>query len=902
MDQIRPLGTLLDPVPLLTPLQMEMAQWICDTYLAPLRLALRAMLPPGLKGRILMRIQREPGAPIPPDLPPTQQRALERLERAGGRAHLGQLATWLQSADAEMVAEAWEAQGLARRTYALVPPKVAPPRVRFVRLLADPETVGQALPRLGIPSRQADILWALAQSEDPLPRLDDLTERLGTSRAPFRALEERGWIEIVTTRTLVVPRLPPSDLYDQADALASRAPRQSEVLHYLADAGAPVEVGTVYADTGASSSILRALEAKELIQRTTEPAQVLLRLDPDEVLDAVLHLRSAKRHHAVLEVLAGTTGRVWVGGIYARTGAELRVLQDLAARGLISLHEDEFDRPRDDVAWREPHPLTAAQAKAWQAIQEWGIGQAEPEEHPPGFLLMGPSGSGKTELLVRAAQACLDAGRAVLYLVPETDLTPQAARRLHARLDGSFPGRVGVMHGDLSLGRRYAVWEQARTGQIDLVVGARSALLAPLQRVGLIVLEDEHDASYKQGGPVAPPRYHAREVALTLGQRSGALVLLSSATPDVTTYHRATTGELGLLTLPARTPREPARLVDLRHELRTGHHSIFSRALQTALRETLSSGQRAILFLNRRGARTFVLCRDCGASIRCPTCDVPLILHRTGGQAEGEQLVCHHCGHQQPAPSRCPACDSRRIRFFGLGTQRVVDELLALQPEARPLRWDRDAARSDDPEAVLRPFRAGAVNVLVGTAMLAKGLDLPPVGLVGIVAADTALHFPDYRAAERTYQLLTHVAAHASPEGRVLIQTYDPAQYAVRRAAEGEYAAFARQELALRRRTGYPPSSRLVRLLLLDPYPRRARREAERMGRWLRHAIDRLELPRVSLVGPVPCFREQLRGRYRWQVVIRFGSAEPEAEIAALLGDTALPAGWRVEVDPLTLL
>jgi primosomal protein N' (replication factor Y) len=917
VEEIRPIGTLLDPVPLLTPLQMELARWLCDTCLAPLRMAGRVMLPPGLKSRILTLVERQPGDALPPDLPRAQRRALERLDQAGGRAHLGLLASWLRPAEAESVVRAWEEQGVATRTYALVPPKVGPRRVRFVRLLADPDAVAQALPRLGHASRQADILWALAHSDDPLPRLDELADRLGTTASPFRALADRGWIDITPQRTLAVPLLPPGELSNQADALATRAPRQAEVLHYLAEAGTPSEVGTVYADTGASSSILRALEKKDLVHRAVEPPQVLLRLPPEQVLDSVLHLRGAERHRSVLEVLSGTSGRVWVGGIYARTGADLHVLQDLAARGLISLHEEEFDRPQVDPAWAEPQPLTPAQTQAWQAIQEWGIGKAGPigpEGRMPGFLLMGPAGSGKTEILLRAVGASLDVGRPVIYLVPETDLTPQAARRIHARFDTCFPGRVGVLHGGLSLGRRYAVWERARTGQIDLLIGARSALLAPLQRVGLIVLEDEHDASYKQGEPTAPPRYHARDVALTLGQRSGALVLLSSSTPDLTTYHRATTGELGLLALmssgdapappAAERPetRPQARLIDLRQELRVGHWSIFSRALQAALGETLDAGQRAILFLNRRGARTFILCRDCGTSVRCPHCDVPLILHRSQTNLEGDHLLCHHCGREQPVPTRCSACGSRRIRFFGLGTQRVVDELLDLLPDARPLRWDRDAALSDDPDALLQPFRDGQADVLVGTAMLAKGLDLPPVALVGIVAADTALHFPDYRATERTFQLLSHVTAHAAPDGRVLIQTYDPAQYAVRAAAEGDYASFARQELVLRRRAGYPPFARLLRLLLVDPYPRRARREAERMGRWLHQEIKRLELAQVDLIGPVPCFRERLRGAYRWHVVLRFSGPDSDADINALLGDAALPAGWQVEVDPLTLL
>ena len=534
------------------------------------------------------------------------------------------------------------------------------------------------------------------------------------------------------------------------------------------------------------------------------------------------------------------------------------------------------------------------------------------------------TGSGKTELYLRALAATLAAGRRAIVLVPEISLTAQTVRRFEAR----FPGRVAVLHSQLSLGQRYAVWDRVRCGQADVLIGPRSALLAPITRLGLIVVDEVHDDSYKQWDPIPLPAYDARDVALALGRLCGATVLMGSATPDIVTYYQASLGTYALLELPHRilsaapppstgqttrntqhathpTPHSlpPVRIVDLRHELQAGNRSIFSRPLQEALRATLAAGEQAILFLNRRGSATFVLCRDCGYVARCPRCDVPLTLHRVApkqGSPEpaGQSLTCHRCNYREPAPQRCPSCGGRHIRHFGLGTERVEAAVHELHPQARLLRWDRDTATGPDHERFLQAFVDHRADVLIGTQMIAKGLDLPLVTLVGVISADTALYLPDYRAAERTFQLVTQVAGRAGRSrrgGQVIVQSYNPEHYAIQAAAGHDYAAFYRQELAYRRQLGYPPYSRLVALRFSDPDPGRCRAEAERLGRWLAAEIRRLG-QQIDLIGPVPCFFERVSGRSRWQIVLR--GPDP----ARLLHDVALPWGWRVDVDPVSLL
>jgi primosomal protein N' (replication factor Y) len=347
--------------------------------------------------------------------------------------------------------------------------------------------------------------------------------------------------------------------------------------------------------------------------------------------------------------------------------------------------------------------------------------------------------------------------------------------------------------------------------------------------------------------------------------------------------------------------------VDLRQEMRAGNRGIFSRVMEDALRATLEAGEQAILFLNRRGSATFVLCRDCGAVARCPACDLPLTYHGLPSEEEPEPrkgrpaapaLLCHHCNRRQPPPRACPACGGRRVRYFGLGTEKVEEAVRQAWPEARLLRWDSDTASGLDHARFLEAFAAGRADVLIGTQMIAKGLDLPRVTLVGVVSADTALHLPDYRAAEQTFQLLTQVAGRAGRShrgGQVIVQTYNPEHYAIQAAAQHDYQGFYRQEMAQRRRLDYPPFSRLVALRYTHADARRCRVEAERMGTWLAAEIRRLGLA-VALIGPTPCFYGRLAGRSRWQIVLRARDPMP------LLRDLALPPGWQVDVDPLSLL
>ncbi len=895
---IRDVADILDPLPVVTPTQMRLARWLAEAYLASLSQAMRLMLPPGLAERTFVVVSPTASPPSEP-LSPDEEAALRLLHSQGRRMRLSVLLGRLSAEDPEAVIHSLADRGLVEARYALVPPKPAPPRVQYARLLADDEAIEAALPHLGRPSKGADVLQVLARHGGELLSLAEVCELAECGEQVVRSLARRGWLTITRRRTLVtaLPGAKTADL--------SGAPKQAALLSALLACGAPVEQRQLLAETGVSSSTLRSLERKGLVHRIIEEPIVLPTLGPSHLLERILEMRGAQKQRRVLEILRGSHGPVWVGGLYAQTGADLADLRDLADLGLISLHAEEYERPRPTVA-ETALPLTPDQEAIWRTI-EAELGPGEGREPFVG-LLHGVTGSGKTEIYLRAVQAVLEAGRRAIVLVPEISLTAQTIRRFEAR----FPGRVAVSHSQLSLGQRYAAWERVRRGEADVVLGPRSALFAPVSRLGLVVLDEAHDDSYKQSEPIPLPAYDAREVAIALGRLTGATVLLGSATPDVVTFYRAQQGRYRLLQLPQRIvpstrgrafrptspPLPPVRIVDLRQELRAGNRSLFSRALQAALRRTLEAGEQAMLFLNRRGAATFVLCRDCGYVVRCPRCDVPLTYHLTAADGQRDKLVCHHCNYQQDAPRRCPECGGPHIRYFGLGTERVEAAVHQLLPQARLLRWDRDTARGVDHERFLQAFIDHRADVLIGTQMIAKGLDLPLVTLVGVISADTALYLPDYRAAERTFQLLTQVAGRAGRSqrgGQVIIQTYNPDHYAIQAAARHDFTGFYRKEIALRRQLGYPPFGRLVALRFSSRDRRRCRVEAERLGQWLQAEIQRLGL-RASLIGPAPCFFSRVQGRYRWQIVVR--AAEP----LALLGDLLLPPGWQVDVDPVSLL
>ncbi len=606
----------------------------------------------------------------------------------------------------------------------------------------------------------------------------------------------------------------------------------------------------------------------------------------------------APRQAQLLRLLLDAPGPVPLPEVTGRLGPATPVVAALKRRGLVEVEEVEVRR--DPLGHRHfapegPLTLTPDQERAWGLVAESLHRMARGGSPADAFLLHGVTGSGKTEIYLRALDLAVSLGRRGLVLVPEIALTAQTIRRFASR----FPGRVAVLHSRLSLGEQFDEWQRIREGEFDVVIGPRSALFAPQPDLGLIVLDEEHDGSYQEHQ--ASPRYHAREVALTLAGLSGAVVILGSATPDVESRYRCRPGGFRLLELPRRvTPRldsslPPVKLVDMRQELKEGNTSIFSRELGEAMAETLRARRQTILFLNRRGASTFVQCRDCGLALRCRRCDLSLTYH----SAE-EGLICHQCGQRSRVPQSCPRCGSRRIRFLGLGTQRLEAETARAFPGARLLRWDRDVTRGRDAhEKILSQFLAGEADILIGTQVVAKGLDLPSVTLVGIISADIALYFPDFRAGERTFQLLAQVAGRAGrgkEAGRVIVQTYAPEHYAIRAAAGHDYAAFYEKEIEDRRRLRNPPFSRLARLLFSHPNEASCQREAERLRRRLQQEMDSLGTPDLDLLGPTPAFLPRVRGRFRWQIILK--GADP----AALLAQVSIPQGWAVDIDPVSLL
>lgn len=614
----------------------------------------------------------------------------------------------------------------------------------------------------------------------------------------------------------------------------------------------------------------------------------------------------------ILKVLSRESEPVDVSWVYAQTGAKLPDLQKLADLDFILLGEKKTWR--DELAERDfipavPPILTPYQVRAWRHLEA-----ATARASYDGFLLYGVTGSGKTELYLRAIAAVLAQGRQVIYLVPEIALTAQTIRRVRAR----FPGQAAVIHSRLSEAERYRVWEQARQGAVSIIVGARSALFAPLPDIGLIIVDEEHDGSYRN---MSAPLYDTRKLAEWLAREHDALLILGSATPDIETMERAKRRELTLLTLPARVHNHklraqsqaaraklttgyddaqrdalerglpPVTLVDMRSELREGNATLFSRPLLDAMAETLARQEQIVLLLNRRGTSTYVFCRDCGYVARCPNDKQPLTYHE-----HDTNLHCHLCGYHTPAPMRCPACGSDRIRYFGAGTQQVEAEMLRRFPSARVLRWDSDAIhRPDIADAILGRFLDGHADVLVGTQMVTKGLDLPAVTLVGVVSADVALHLPDFRAAERAFQLITQAVGRAGRgvrAGRAIVQSHMPEHYAIVHACNHDYNAFAAQELDYRQRLGYPPYRRLARVVFKDKNAARARSLAESGARALLKRIEQDGLTGTDIIGPAPCYYLRVGDSFRWQILVR----APDPRLA--LREAASANGWHVELDP----
>ncbi|NLT27821.1 MAG: primosomal protein N', partial [Dehalococcoidales bacterium] len=520
-----------------------------------------------------------------------------------------------------------------------------------------------------------------------------------------------------------------------------------------------------------------------------------------------LYAKRAAKQAEVLEFLM-ESGTAALSEVRKKIGCQTETIKTLTSKGLVIIKEYDVKRQPfsyDEIKKSSHLKLTAQQEAAFNEIQT-----SLADNKGDTFLLHGVTGSGKTEVYLQALAEAIKLGKRAIVLVPEISLTPQTIDRFASR----FPYRVAVIHSKLSLGEQFDQWHQIQNGQYDVVIGARSAIFAPQPQLGLIVIDEEHEWTYKQDNS---PRYHTRDVALKIAELNKATVILGSATPDVSSYYNAKKGKYRLLEMPERvTPKEGSPLprveiVDLREELKAGNTGIFSRLLEYEINNALRKKEQAILFFNRRGTSTFVQCRDCGHVLQCPNCYVSLNYH-----SDNDFLLCHQCNYKKRTPKKCPACGSPRIKYMGLGTQKLEQETAATFPRARLLRWDSDSTNGKDSHKnILDAFKKREADILIGTQMVAKGLDLPNVTLVGVVIADSGLNLPDFRAGERTFQLISQVAGRAGrgeAGGKVIIQTYMPEHYAIQATINHDYAAFYKQEIDYRKQLKNPPFSKLIKM------------------------------------------------------------------------------------------
>ncbi|WP_126429501.1 primosomal protein N' [Brevibacillus marinus] len=584
--------------------------------------------------------------------------------------------------------------------------------------------------------------------------------------------------------------------------------------------------------------------------------------------------------------------------------AELLELLQVSRATVSSLQKKGWVRIERQEVYRDPYqrkPLAPQPRHQLTAQQKASLAQIErmlAARQYAAFLLHGVTGSGKTEVYMEAIERTMAQGREAIFLVPEIALTPQMVELFKAR----FGDKVAVLHSALSQGERYDEWRKIQRQEVQVVVGARSAIFAPFRRLGLIVIDEEHETSYKQE---ETPRYHARDVAIWRAKQNQAVLVLGSATPALETYALATRGRYQLLTMKERVggrAMPSVHLVDMREELRSDNRSMFSRLLHEMIEDRLQKREQIVLFLNRRGFSTFVMCRACGYTLRCPHCDISLTYHRTNHSAR-----CHYCGYAVLQPTHCPACQSPHIRFFGTGTQKVEQELARLFPGVRVIRMDVDTtAQKGAHEALLGRFRNQLADVLVGTQMIAKGLDFPQVTLVGVVAADTSLHLPDFRAAEKTFQLLTQVGGRAgrhSP-GDVVIQTYSPDHYSIRCAARHDYEGFYQIELANRRQADYPPFYRLILITFAHPELPVVVRAAESYASYLRPRLA----ASTRLLGPVASPIARLKDRFRFQLMLKYRDEPNVTELLAQVNGHFFDwikqhqVAVTVDVDPQMLI
>jgi primosomal protein N' (replication factor Y) len=615
--------------------------------------------------------------------------------------------------------------------------------------------------------------------------------------------------------------------------------------------------------------------------------------------DETIALRG--RQKEAIEALRGAPHGVPVPELNEK-GVSTDALQRLAAKGLIAFHHQRIERDpfAGSVDVNVPSPSTGRVLTVEQSNALEALGAAAATGRFSVFLLQGVTGSGKTEVYLRLADLVLRSGRSVLVLVPEIALTPAVASAFR----DAFGDRVAVQHSGLSGGERSDQWYRIRRGEVRVVVGTRSAVFAPLDQLGLIIVDEEHDTSFKQE---ETPRYHGRDVAVVRGRNAGALVVLGSATPSLESSHNASSARYTRLVMERRVQDRPlasVSVVDMRQEYAEhGPDVILSGALKDAITRRLEAGQQSLILLNRRGLATAVFCRQCGGTLECPNCSVSLIVHSEG--RDRHRARCHYCNYGILVPKACPACKGPYLERRGFGTEKVADEISTLWPSARVARLDRDAVRRKGAAAaILRSMAAGTIDVLVGTQMIAKGHDFPRVTLVGVVSADVGLGLADFRAAERTFQLLTQVAGRAGrglEPGHAIVQTLYPHHYSVEHACQQDYSAFLAKEMGYRQAMRYPPLTAMVNIVVKGADARAALSDAATLAQHLR---NNGEAGRFSVLGPAPAPVAKLRGEYRAQIFLK-GShrgSMREAVLAALAAEPEMRRRVSLDIDPVSVL
>ncbi|MBC1712941.1 primosomal protein N' [Listeria welshimeri] len=572
--------------------------------------------------------------------------------------------------------------------------------------------------------------------------------------------------------------------------------------------------------------------------------------------------KNAKAQSRVLAFFQAFEGsEILVSELKKQAGTTDTTIKKLADLNILSIQEKIISRdPYQNHQFEKSESL---QLLPDQQTACWKITAATEQET---FLIHGVTGSGKTEIYLQTIEAKLKEGKEAIVLVPEISLTPQMVERFKSR----FGSEVAVLHSALSSGEKYDEWRKIERKEARVVVGARSAVFAPLENLGIIIIDEEHEASYKQEDN---PRYHARDVAIWRANKYQCPVVLGSATPSLESFARAKKGVYTLIELPSRVndrAMPEVSVVDMREELRKENRTEFSTELLEKIKDRIAKKEQTVLMLNRRGYSSFVMCRDCGYVVECPNCDISLTYHQSSNQ-----MKCHYCGHEERVPQKCPSCEGEHIRYFGTGTQKVEESLTKLIPEARVIRMDVDTTRTKGAhEKLLKSFRNHEADILLGTQMIAKGLDFPDITLVGVLNADTMLHLPDFRASERTFQLLTQVSGRAGRHertGEVVVQSYNPEHYSIEFAKKHDFIGFYNHEMQLRKMGSYPPFYYLTMINVSDENEMKAIRTIQEMAQFLRGKLG----PDAVVLGPVPSTITRIKNKYRYQCIIKY-KIEPD--------------------------